>query len=533
MIRFIEAVAAKHQLRIGTFGHMGDGNLHPTFLTNERNPEEMRRVEEAFREIFDQAILLGGTITGEHGIGVAKKAGHARAPPRPGPPRHLESGKGVRLNPSAAPAKSHLKGLDYSVLQQCMHCGLCLPTCPTYAATKHERHSPRGRIALMRAIADDRLAVTRTFAEEMYFCLGCLACATACPAGVNYAELFEHARAEAEASGVLKSRRRGLIRGFTVRWLFMDQRRLQFAGRALRLYQRLGLPALLRRSGGLRLLPQRWRELEAMTPEIEARFSAELIAPLTPAIGARRYRVAMLTGCVQDLIFSRINRDTVEVLARHGCEVCTPPAQRCCGSLHGHNGEWELARALARKQIERFPPEQFDAIITNAGGCGSHLKHYGRLLADDPAYLDRAAAWDKKVKDIHEWLVEIGLQPPAAALPPQTVTYHESCHLAHGQNITRQPRQVLEAIPNLKLIELPESAWCCGSAGIYNLTQPEMAGQLLERKLRHIQSTGASIVATANPGCLLQLINGAKQKGLNLRLVHPITLLAEAYRWPG
>ncbi len=411
-----------------------------------------------------------------------------------------------------------------------MHCGLCLPTCPTYDATKVERHGPRGRISLMRAIADGRLDATRTFADEMYFCLGCLACMTACPAGVNYAELFEHARAEAEASGVLKSPKRNLIRAFAIRWLFMDLSRLQLVGRILRLYQQLGLQTLVRRSGVLKLLPKRLRELEAITPDIQPKFSAELIAPLTPAVGPKKYRVAMLIGCAQDLIFSNINRDTVEVLARNGCEVITPPKQLCCGSLHAHNGEWELAQQLARKQLEQFPPEQFDAIITNAGGCGSHLKHYHKLLADDPAYRDRAVLWDRKVKDIHEWLVEIGIERPADQAPAQVVTYHESCHLAHGQKITAQPRQLLGLIPNLKLVELPESLWCCGSAGIYNIVQPEMASQLLDRKLKHIKSTGAGIVANGNPGCLLQLINGAKQQGLNLRVVHPVTLLAEAYR---
>lgn len=398
----------------------------------------------------------------------------------------------------------------------------------------------------MRAIADDRLEATKAFADEMYFCLGCLACMTACPAGVNYAELFEHARAEAEQSGVLKTPKRTLIRNFTLRWLFMDLNRLQFLGRVLRMYQQLGLQAFVRHSGILKLLPKRLRELEAMTPDIQPRFSAELISSVTSSLGPRKYRVAMLIGCAQDLIFSDINRDTVEVLARNGCEVVTPSEQFCCGSLHAHNGEWELAQQLARKQLDQFPPDQFDAIITNAGGCGSHLKHYHKLLADDLVYRDRAALWDKKVKDIHEWLIEIGIQAPiqksevrgqeseidqSLLTPAATVvTYHESCHLCHGQKISSQPRQLLRAIPNLKLVELPEAAWCCGSAGIYNIVQPEMANDLLQRKLKYIKSTGAEIVATGNPGCLLQIINGAQQQGLNLRIVHPITLLAEAYR---
>ncbi len=428
---------------------------------------------------------------------------------------------------------SHLKDLDYSVVQQCMHCGLCLPTCPTYDATRIERNSPRGRIALMRAIADGNLEATKTFADEMYFCLGCLACMTACPAGVNYAELFEHARAEAEQSGTLASPRRNLIRGFTLRWLFMDLRRLQLFGHVLRLWQQLGLQTLVRRSGLLNLLPKRLRELEAMTPAVQDNFSAELIDPVTPATGERKYRVAMLTGCAQDLVFSDVNRDTVEALARNGCEVITPPEQSCCGSLHAHNGEWELAQQLARRNIDQFPPEQFDAIITNAGGCGSHLKHYAKLLEGEAAYEARAREWDRKVKDIHEWLAQIGIAPPPAhGAVPQVVSYHESCHLCHGQKITTQPRQLLKAIPGVTLVELFEANWCCGSAGIYNLTQPEMANELLERKMKYIRATRCQVVATGNPGCLLQIVTGAKQAGIDLRVVHPVTLLAEAYRRP-
>jgi glycolate oxidase iron-sulfur subunit len=426
--------------------------------------------------------------------------------------------------------ESYLKKLDYSVVQQCMHCGLCLPTCPTYDATKLERNSPRGRIALMRAIADDRLEATRTFAEEMYFCLGCLACMTACPAGVNYAELFEHARAEAERTQVLAAPKRNFIRKFTVGWLFMDLRRLRFVGRLMRLYQQLGLQTLIRKSGVMKLFPERLQELESMTPQVQPRFSAEMIPPIAAARGEKKYRVAMLTGCAQDLIFSDVNRDTVEVLAANGCEVVTPRKQDCCGSLHAHNGEWELAKILARRNIDQFPPSEFDAIITNAAGCGSHLKHYATLLRDDPEYHHRAEEWDRKVKDIHEWLAQIGIASPPRKNGKLSVTYHEACHLCHGQKITAEPRQVLKAIPGLKLVELLESTWCCGSAGIYNLIQPEMANQLLDRKIKHIKSTGVTTLATGNPGCLLQIINGARKHGLHLRVVHPISLLAEAYR---
>ncbi len=438
-------------------------------------------------------------------------------------------------SPGTSPARlSHLQALDYSVVQQCMHCGMCLPTCPTYDATKLERHSPRGRIALMRSIADGELDATRTFGEEMYFCLGCLACMTACPAGVNYAELFEHARAEVEESGVLDSPRRSVIRGLTVKWLFMEHPRLTAVGRAMRLYQELGGQALVRGSGILRLLPKRLRELEAMTPPVCRKFSNELIARVIPAQGERRARVALLTGCAQDLLFSDVNLDTAEVLVRNGCEVHTPPDQPCCGSLHAHNGEWTLAQQLARRMIDLLPPESFDAIISNAGGCGSHLKHYSKLLADDAAYVARARMWDAKVKDIHEYLIGLGIRPPAASSGPGLrVTYHESCHLSHGQKVVVQPRQVLRAIPGVELVELPESSWCCGSAGIYNLTQPEMAGQLLDRKVGHIRVTGVGVVATGNPGCLLQLINGCRAAGVPVRVAHPITLLAEAYRRDG
>ena len=240
------------------------------------------------------------------------------------------------LEPS--PIDSHLRGLDYSVVQQCMHCGLCLPSCPTYELTQMEKHSPRGRIALMRAIADDELEVSRSFAEEMYYCLGCLACMTACPAGVNYAELFEHARAEVESKNILQSPKRSLIRQLTISWLFTEQRRLQFLGTLMRLYQQSGLQTFIRGTGILKLMPKRLRDMEKMTPTIRSRFTHELVDTITHPFGEKKYRVALLSGCAQDLIFSDVNLDTAEVLARNGCEVITPPEQNCCGSLHAHNG---------------------------------------------------------------------------------------------------------------------------------------------------------------------------------------------------
>lgn len=253
-----------------------------------------------------------------------------------------------------------------------------------------------------------------------------------------------------------------------------------------------------------RLLPPRLQKLEALTPRVRARFSDALLRERESPASAR-FRVGMLTGCVQDLIYPEVNRDTVDVLLANGCEVVTPRRQHCCGSLHAHNGELELAREMARRNIDAFDLPALDAIISNAGGCGTNLKNYAHLLQDDAAYAERAREWSRKMRDIHEWLAEIGAQVPRGTPLEQSVTYHESCHLCHGQRVSAQPRELLRAIPGLRLIELAEASWCCGSAGIYNITQPAMSEELLERKLAHLEKTGAAVVATANPGCLLQL----------------------------
>ena len=414
---------------------------------------------------------------------------------------------------------------------------MCLPTCPTYDATKLERNSPRGRIALMRSIADGDLGVTRAFGEEMYFCLGCLACETACPAGVDYARMFEEARADIEQAGVLQNAQRNVVRAFALRFVFTRPLVLRALGRALRWYQASGAERLVRKLRLTALLPRDLRELEPLTPRVQRQFSDALIGAVESP-DEPRHRVGMLTGCVQDLVYPHVNRDTVDVLLANGCEVVTPGAQHCCGSLHAHNGELELARAMARRNLDAFDLAEVDAIITNAAGCGSHLKNYDQLLADDPRYAARAKVWSAKMRDIHEWLVEIGITPPKTTgvtqhsilntQPP--TTYHEACHLCHGQKITRAPRQVLERVPGLRLVEMPEATWCCGSAGIYNITQPEMSGKLLARKLENIAKTGARTVASANPGCSVQLEAGARERGLALEIVHPVTLLARAYR---
>ena len=421
-----------------------------------------------------------------------------------------------------------LQSLDYSVLQQCMHCGMCLPTCPTYDTTGIERNSPRGRIALMRTIADGELELTKTFSDEMYYCLGCLACTTACPAGVDYAHMFEAARADIEDHHILDTSERRFWRWLSVKFIFMRPRLLRFVGRSMRFYQQSGLQYLLRKIGLMKLLPKNLQKLEPMTPTIQNAFTDEIVAETeSPASDKTNYRVGMLSGCVQDIAFSDINRDTVDVLLANNCEVVTPRNQSCCGSLHSHNGEIELAKELARKAIDSFDLDTLDAIISNAGGCGSHLRHYGRLLSDDLQYAKRALQWDAKLKDIHEWLMSIEVREPGPLIEAAEITYHPSCHLYHGQKVVKQPTQLLSKIPNVTLKILKEADWCCGSAGVYNITQPEQAKLLQDRKVENIKATGCKIVATSNPGCHLQIQNGLSS---DYQVRHPISILAEAYR---
>ncbi len=423
----------------------------------------------------------------------------------------------------------YLTDLDYSVVQQCMHCGMCLPSCPTYLETKKERNSPRGRIALMRAIADGELELSKAFGEEMYYCLGCLACTTSCPAGVDYPKLFEYARAEIEHQGVLFSPDRRFWRWLTLRQLFAKPRLLRGVGRLLWIYQASGLSWVVRRSGVLRLLPENLRDLEPSTPTVQRRFSDELISE-SEEPDEIRYRVGMLTGCVQDLVFPDVNRDTVDVLLANSCAVLTPRNQGCCGSLQAHNGDLEQAAIQARKLIDQFDPDRLDVIVTNAAGCGSHLKHFSSLLKDDADYRERAERWDAVVKDISEWLVEIDFKRPKeveVSLEIEKVTYHEACHLCHGQGVSAQPREVLKSVPGLELVEMRDATHCCGSAGVYNITQPEQAAKLQAEKVEAIAETGASLVATANPGCHLQIQNGVEGSA---KVVHPVSLLAAAYR---
>jgi glycolate oxidase iron-sulfur subunit len=347
---------------------------------------------------------------------------------------------------------------------------------------------------------------------------------------VHYAELFEAARAEVERTGAAGQGQRTFWRWLVLDVIFMRPRLLRFIGATLRWYQSSGLERVMRSTGLLRLLPKDLRNLEPQTPRMSPSNSDALIEKIERPTTKSKYRVGLLTGCIQDLAFSDVNRDTADVLLANNCEVITPRAQHCCGSLHAHNGAVELAQELARRQIDSFDLDSLDAIITNAGGCGSHLKKYSHLLHDDPLYAAKAAQWDAKVKDIHEWLIQIGVRKPTAGCGLSAVTYHESCHLCHGQKVVGQPRAVLAAIPGLKLIDLPESNWCCGSAGIYNITQPEQSAKLLDRKLANIAKTNATAVATSNPGCHLQLRFGLSMNSVDVGVTQPVTLLAKAYR---
>ncbi len=385
----------------------------------------------------------------------------------------------------------------------------------------------------MRAVADGELGVTRVFGEEMGYCLGCLACQSACPAGVDYVTMFEAARSAVVKDGVGMGLGARAWRAVMLRGVFMRPRVLGILGWLLRCYQRSGLEVGMRKYVFAWALPRKLRELEPTTPRMCEKFSHELIGAVEGSGGRARFRVGLLSGCVQSLAFSDVNRATADVLIENGCEVVTPPVQPCCGSLHAHNGEPELAAELARRMLDLFDLEKIDAIISNAGGCGSHLRRYGHLLGEDPEYRERAKAWDGKVRDIHEFLVEIGFRKPVGEAgvgggEMRAVTYHESCHLCHGQGIRSAPREVLRSVPGVLLVEMREADWCCGSAGIYNITQPEQSGKLRARKVGNVLGTGAGAVATANPGCHLQLDVGLRGSGIEV--VQPVVLLAEAYR---
>jgi glycolate oxidase iron-sulfur subunit len=412
------------------------------------------------------------------------------------------------------------------LIDQCVHCGFCLPTCPTYRLWNEEMDSPRGRIYLMKMAAEGGVtSMDSTFVGHFDKCLGCMACVTACPSGVQYGKLIEATRAQIE-----RNYQRPFFDRLFRRWifsLFPYPKRLRLLMLPLWLYQRSGLRWLLHKSGLLSLLPARLRSMESLLPEIKLH---TLFAPIPSRVmptGKPRMRVGMLLGCVQRTFFSSVNAATIRVLAAHGCEVIVPPQQGCCGALMAHAGREPDALDAARRMIEVFGRAEVDTIAVNSAGCGSNIKEYGHLLRDDPEFAERAKAIAAKCRDITELIAELGL---AKLINPVhlRIAYHDSCHLQHAQGIRSQPRQLLNAIPGLELVELPESAICCGSAGVFNLIEPETARQLADRKAQHIINSGAQALVSANPGCLLHIASGLKRAGHPLPVLHLIEVIDAA-----
>jgi glycolate oxidase iron-sulfur subunit len=410
------------------------------------------------------------------------------------------------------------------IIETCVHCGFCLPVCPTYVLWNEEMDSPRGRIYLIKMASEGAATINPQWVGHFDSCLGCMACMTACPSGVDYGKLIEATRAQIERkhqrSGGEKLYRRFVFSTFT------RPDRLRLLRLPLLAYQKSGLQAVLRGAGVLKLLPKKLQTMEALLPKLPP---SESIAAVTPAQGPQRRRVGLLLGCVQREFLPQLNSATVRVLAAEGCEVVAPPEQPCCGALLVHAGEEDAAIALARRTIDAFERAKVDTIITNAAGCGSNVKEYGHLLRDDPEYSERAKKFAAKCQDVTELLAE--LEPRARRNPLRVrVAYHDACHLQHAQGVRLQPRSLLARIPGLELAEIPESPVCCGSAGIYNLVQPDAANALGDRKAQLIVPLNVDVVATGNPGCLLQLQSSLARSGHKTPVVHTIQLLDASLR---
>jgi len=407
-------------------------------------------------------------------------------------------------------------------VQDCVHCGLCLASCPTYLTRGVEMSSPRGRLWLTRAIDENRMGVSPAFVRHLDQCVGCLACQTACPSGVPYGHLLETARSTIEA----EHRREAPDR--LIRWLvttfFPYPGRLALGLGVLAWYQRFGLSRLVRRTGILGRLSPSLAAMEALLPPIPPAALRGPLSAVTPAEGARKGRVGLLTGCIQRHLLPEINRATVRALSAAGYEVVAPLEQGCCGAVHIHTGKLEDGKRLARELIEVFEAAGVDLVVSNAAGCGAQMRDYAHLLAGDARWAARAAAFSARVRDVsellaaHEWN---GRLRPVR----MRVTYHEACHLAHAQQIRDEPRALLRQIPGLTLEELAESDMCCGSGGVFNILQPAMAQALLRRKVDRIRATGASVVAAGNIGCLLQIRQGLEEAAVPVRAVHPVEIL--------
>ena len=406
-------------------------------------------------------------------------------------------------------------------LYTCVHCGLCLNVCPTYLETGLETESPRGRIALMKAVREERVGLTGHVVPHMELCLQCRACEVACPSGVPFGRLMEATRAQ-----IYERRKEPLVRRLALRVVFRHllpyPGRLYLLGLLLRFYERTPLFGLFRRLPGL------VGELQEQLPRLPSRFFQPRAEPFEP-VGEVRARVGLLSGCIMPLAQAPSMEAAVRVLTRNGCRVVVPPAQACCGALNLHGGDREQARRMARRNIDAFFDTSVDAVVVASAGCGSAMKEYGQLLGDDPLYAERARRLGAMVMDITEFLAGLPLEPPTEDLPLR-VTYQDPCHLAHAQRITEAPRQVLRSIPGLELVEMEHSSHCCGAAGLYSTLQREMSRRLMEGKVAAVQDTGATVVASANPGCMMQLEVGLRGAGASVRVCHVVDLLDEAYR---
>jgi glycolate oxidase iron-sulfur subunit len=410
------------------------------------------------------------------------------------------------------------------IMEKCVHCGFCLPVCPTYALWGEEMDSPRGRIYLMKMALEGTTQMNEKWVSHFDACLGCVACMPACPSGVEYGKLIEATRAQIERNyrrpPMERLHRRLLFEIFT------KPERLKFVRWPLLAYQKTGLPAVLRASGLLKLLPKSIGAMVALLPETKP---TEEVAVVTPAQGEKRRRVGLLLGCVQRTFFSHVNAATARVLSAEGCEVIAPPEQPCCGALFVHAGQEERAQELARKTIDVFEQANVESIVVNAAGCGSNVKEYGYLLRDDSVYVERAKRFAAKCRDVSEIFSE--LSPRAERKPLRVrVAFHDSCHLQHAQGVRTQPRSLLAQIPGVELLEIPESPLCCGSAGIYNLVQRDAARALGNRKARLIGPLKAGVVATGNPGCMLQLQSSLARTNHHIPVVHTVQLLDASIR---
>jgi glycolate oxidase iron-sulfur subunit len=422
-------------------------------------------------------------------------------------------------------AKNPGAGIDYRLFLDCVHCGLCTASCPTYVELGDENDSPRGRIYLMRAVTDGRLELTPQVRGHLDLCLDCRACESACPSGVQYGRLIEPFRVAMEESAPNDDSSHDWFHRWILFGIFPNPQLMRKLLAPARIAQRLGLMKAAEKLGLFRLLPPRLRRLATMLPPPAP--SAAALPPLLPAQGPRRARVALFTGCVADAMFRPTHWATARVLQRNGCDVVIPQTQVCCGAIHFHGGASEPARRLADENLAAFNDPTLDAVILNVAGCGAMMKDYGHHWHD--ARQAERAAFAGKVKDVHEFLDQLGLVPPTGRIE-LTATYHDACHLGHAQKIREAPRRLLGQVPGLVLKELPESELCCGAAGTYNLTQPQMSERLSKRKLSRILETGATAVLTANAGCLLQIDREARLQRRHLWIAHPMDLLDLSYR---